>query len=52
MFLLYSGLAVFFTGIYMRHHGLGMGVPLEIAGLSMKFLFVILFVRRRLANRV
>ena len=44
MLLLYIGMAVFFTGLYFRRHGLPLGVPLEIMGISMKLTFIYLFV--------
>ncbi|MDA3852686.1 MAG: hypothetical protein PF444_00355 [Bacteroidales bacterium] len=45
--LLYGGLVVFFTGIYLRHHGFAVGVPVEIMGISMKLVFVALFIRKK-----
>lgn len=46
LLLLYMGLAVFFAGLYMRRHGLSMGIPLEVLGVLMKLVFIGLFIRK------
>lgn len=45
LLLMYMGLVVFFTGLYFRRHGIPMGIPLEVIGITMKITFIVLFIR-------
>lgn len=53
IFLLYVGLAIFLTGIYLRSHEFEYYPLFMATGISMKLVFIILFIRKvkKLAKR-
>ena len=53
LLFLFSGLALFFTGIYLRNGGINpLGTILFFTGISLKIIFIFIFIKKVKSQRI